>query len=155
MRRRGSLSLVTACALAVHGCGAASSEPRGAGGSRERVLPSASAASTGAAGERPGAEPSRLETPAPGAPPASARWWEAGDAACPAGTRLDRTPSPEGDPVILCRRADGVPHGPATLFYPNGRREMEGEYREGKPAGVWRHFDEDGTPTKTERHGAR
>lgn len=94
--------------------------------------------------------------PATAAPPADNEvraWWEAGDAACPQGATLDKTPSPEGDAVILCSRADGTPHGPATFFYANGRREMEGQYYDGKPVGTWKHWDEDGKPSKTEELG--
>ena len=57
--------------------------------------------------------------------------------------------------MILCSRADGTPHGSATFFYPNGRREMHGEYRDGKPIGTWRHWDEDGTPGKSEQLGEK
>ncbi|MCA9592536.1 MAG: hypothetical protein KC776_04470 [Myxococcales bacterium] len=84
------------------------------------------------------------------AAPEANDWWRAGDAACPEGAALD-----EDEPVILCTRPDGTPHGPATFFYSNGRRESEGEYRDGKPIGVWRHWDEDGHPTKTEDLGGQ
>ncbi|MEZ4226785.1 MAG: hypothetical protein R3B13_37935 [Polyangiaceae bacterium] len=97
----------------------------------------------------PGTGPGASLSPDPEPSP----WWEAGDAACPAGSKLDRSPSEEGDAVILCKRPDGTHHGRATFFYSNGRRETEGEYRDGRPVGVWQHWDEDGTPTKTEDLG--
>lgn len=98
-----------------------------------------------------------------GAPPRAAaaapvpeqNWWEAGEAACPEGSTLNKDPSEEGDPVILCSRADGTPHGRATFFYSSGRREMEGEYRDGKAVGAWQHWDEDGKPGKLEQLGGK
>ncbi len=108
---------------------------------------------TGTCDEHPLAAPGVAPSAAPA--PQSSDWWEVGDAACPEGATLDKEPSPEGDPVIMCTRPDGTPHGPATFFYPNGRREMEGEYRDGKPVGTWKHWAEDGHATKTEELGKR
>ena len=66
---------------------------------------------------------------------------------CPSGTTLAY--SSKGDALeAWCQKHDlqgtAIKHGPRTLWYPGGRKYLEGQYQEGRPVGTWRHWLFDG-----------
>ncbi|MBC8073700.1 MAG: hypothetical protein IAG13_35590 [Deltaproteobacteria bacterium] len=94
-----------------------------------------------------GADPNAIEPP-------PERWWKHAnpcpiDSALsvvePQGLRLDM-PAPRAPMKgeLRCVRRDGIPHGPATGFYANGRRQRSGCFVDGELHGRWHHFDEPG-----------
>ena len=38
----------------------------------------------------------------------------------------------------------GQPHGTITCFFPNSRKKLQGEYKDGRLTGVWTSWDEQG-----------
>jgi hypothetical protein len=68
--------------------------------------------------------------------------------ACPPGTIAAEAASERGR-ELWCERP-GPPktaHGPYVMLHPNGRVQMRGEHREGRPHGPWRSWHPDGTPS--------
>ncbi len=76
-------------------------------------------------------------------------------APCPSGSKLMGSPPPEGTETY-CQQldsagkpmvdADGKPlkNGQFTLYYPNGAKMMEGDYKNGKQDGFWRQYYDSG-----------
>jgi antitoxin component YwqK of YwqJK toxin-antitoxin module len=64
------------------------------------------------------------------------QWWDAGDAACPEGAKIDGKAPPEGD-EIWCALPDGTKHGMWTWFYELDHKLSEGAYERDLPVGLW------------------
>ncbi len=97
------------------------------------------------------AQVSSGKDPAMAAPATSeGAWWEK-ERPCPEGAELDRTGFDEERRVILCVNAAGVGQGPVTFFYPNGKKQSEGEHCNGKRCGLWTHWDEAGGVSRVEQ----
>jgi len=102
----------------------------------DRDKPGAAARATAGAGET---VPARHEA----ARAAEATKWPLA-VTCPAGTRLqDR-----GDEQV-CRRPNRpgdviVKHGPDVFFYPDGKKQREGQWSEGKKVGTWTSYYQNG-----------
>ncbi|HET6583252.1 MAG TPA: hypothetical protein VFG69_07390 [Nannocystaceae bacterium] len=71
------------------------------------------------------------------------RWWTA-TPPCPAGSTLAGTAPPEGD-LVWCEK-DGLQHGPATSFYPDGSRRSDATYVDGELEGAWKQYFHGGKP---------
>jgi len=67
------------------------------------------------------------------------KWWEAGDKACPEGTKLVGLPPPSGQ-VVECARPNGIVDGLSSVWYPNGHEGTLTEYRDGKKNGRWLYW---------------
>ncbi len=45
---------------------------------------------------------------------------------------------------------EGYPDGPVTVYYDSfGKKRYEGQYRMGKPVGIWKYMKQDGTLIRT------
>jgi hypothetical protein len=84
-----------------------------------------------------GPPPSKDNTWTPQSP--QPKWWEAGQAACPEGTKLSGSPPPRGQ-LVECVRPDGVVHGLSSVWYPNGHEGTLTEYRDGTRNGRWLYW---------------
>ena len=65
---------------------------------------------------------------------------------CPPGTTLMGQPPPDGQ-EIWCQKTVGgrpVKEGPFTLYFPNGSKMIEGNYRDGKQVGEWTTWYQNG-----------
>jgi hypothetical protein len=75
-------------------------------------------------------------------------WWEAGDAACPDGGKLEKVLTPDFR-WFVCKLG-GVGHGRWTVLYADYRGKEEGEYRNSKKHGYWTFWNRQGKITKVE-----
>lgn len=66
------------------------------------------------------------------------KWWEASPP-CPEGATLRGKLPPEGN-VLECVDAKGTPHGPSSVWFPNGHEGTLTEYKNGMRHGKWMHW---------------
>lgn len=71
------------------------------------------------------------------------RWWTASPP-CPAGSTLAGDAPPKGD-LVWCEK-DGLQHGTATSFYPDGSRKSDATYANGELEGPWKQYFHGGKP---------
>lgn len=88
------------------------------------------------------------QTGRPAAPPAA----PTGEVAltCPTGSRLVGGPKSVFEASVCMRSArDGSRtfHGPYVAFWPNGQKQAQGQFDEGRRTGKWFFFDEAGKKT--------
>ncbi len=105
----------------------------------------------------PAEAPAAVPAEAPAAVPAEASAAEAPAAAIPAATCPSGTPAEDGM-SRGCNDAAGVKQGIWRTYAADGQKELEGEYRDGKKAGVWTTFfqgkvDREETYENDELHG--
>jgi antitoxin component YwqK of YwqJK toxin-antitoxin module len=58
------------------------------------------------------------------------------------------TTDADGNVIGLVTYWQGIPHGPQTLWYPNGQKRQEGVNNAGLPVGEWRKWHPDGRPAE-------
>jgi hypothetical protein len=66
------------------------------------------------------------------------KWWDASPP-CPDGSTIRGKLPPEGN-VLECVDANGTPHGPSSVWFPNGHEGTYTEYKNGLRHGRWMHW---------------
>ena len=58
---------------------------------------------------------------------------------------------PNGNKSVTRTYFQGIPHGPFTRWFQEGKICITGKYENGNPAGTWKYYKEDGTLIKEEK----